>query len=129
MCAAFATKYSLGVKTRAAYKNGDKAELLRLAKEDYTLLDKQLNEYLIAFRKQWYTENKTFGFDVQEIRIGGIITRVDSCKKRLIAYCKGEISEIPELEEELLPLRNDEGLALVGDYDMIATPSTLWGAQ
>ena len=69
------------------------------------------------------------GFDVQEIRIGGIITRVDSCKKRILAYCKGEISEISELEEELLPLRNDESLALVGDYDMIATPSTLWGVQ
>ena len=129
MCAVFATKYSLGVKTRAAYKNGDKSELLRLAKEDYTLLYKQLNEYLAAFRKQWYTENKPFGFDVQEIRIGGIITRVDSCKKRLIAYCKGEINEIPELAEELLPLRSNESLALVGDYDIIATPSTLWGIQ
>ena len=129
MCAVFATKYTLGKKTREAYRAGDKTELLRLAKEDYTLLYKQLSEYLEAFRKQWYTENKPFGFDVQELRIGGVITRVESCKKRLLAYCKGEIDEIPELAEAILPLEPGRGIAIANDYDTIATPSTLWGSQ
>ncbi len=129
MAAVFATKYALGKKTREAYQAGDKAELLRLAKEDYTLLYKQLNEYLEAFRKQWYTENKPFGFDVQELRIGGVITRVESCKKRLLSYCKGEIDEIPELAEALLPIGTQTSIAIANDYDMIATPSTLWGSQ
>ncbi|MBP3605935.1 MAG: beta-N-acetylhexosaminidase [Clostridia bacterium] len=129
MAAVFATKYELGVKTREAYKAGDKAELLRLAKEDYTLLYKQLQDFLPAFRKQWYTENKTYGFDCQEIRVGGVIARVDSCKRRLLDYCAGKIERIEELEEELLPLRGENFAVPVYDYDEIATASTLWGQQ
>jgi hypothetical protein len=129
MAAVFATKYELGCKTREAYKAGDKAELLRLAKEDYTLLYKQLWDFLPAFRKQWYTENKTYGFDCQEIRVGGVIARVDSCKHRLLDYCAGKIDKIEELEEELLPLYTDKFTVVTDDYDAIATASTLWGQQ
>ncbi len=129
MAAVFATKYELGCKTREAYKAGNKEELLRLAKEDYTLLYKQLWEFLPAFRKQWYTENKTYGFDCQEIRVGGVIARVDSCKHRLLDYCAGRIDKIEELEEELLPLYTDKFTVVTDDYDAIATASTLWGQQ
>jgi hypothetical protein len=129
MAAVFATKYELGCKTREAYKAGDKEELLRLAKEDYTLLYKQLWDFLPAFRKQWYTENKTYGFDCQEIRVGGVIARVDSCKHRLLDYCAGKIDKIEELEEELLPLHTDTFHVTTDDYDAITTASTLWGQQ
>ena len=129
MAAVFATKYELGVKTREAYKAGNKEELLRLAKEDYTRLYKQLWEFRPAFRKQWYTENKTFGFDCQEIRVGGVITRVDSCKRRLLDFCAGKIDKIEELEVDLLPLHTDTYHVTTDDYDVIATPSTLWGQQ
>jgi hypothetical protein len=129
MAAVFATKYELGAKTRAAYKAGDKAELLRLAKEDYTTLYKQLNEFLLSFRKQWYAENKTYGFDVQELRVGGVITRVDSCKRRLLDYCAGKIDKIEELEEELIHIEPMSASYKMADYDKIATASTLWGNQ
>ncbi|MBP3592355.1 MAG: beta-N-acetylhexosaminidase [Clostridia bacterium] len=129
MAAVFATKYELGCKTREAYKAGNKEELLRLAKEDYTLLYKQLREFLPAFRKQWYAENKTYGFDCQEIRVGGVIARVESCKARLLDYCAGKIDRIEELEEELLPLYTDKFAVVTDDYDAIATASTLWGQQ
>ena len=129
MAAVFATKYELGCQTREAYKAGNKEELLRLAKEDYTLLYKQLWDFLAAFRKQWYTENKTYGFDCQEIRVGGVIARVDSCKHRLLDYCAGKIDKIEELEEELLPLHTDTFHVTTDDYDAITTASTLWGQQ
>ncbi len=129
MAAVFATKYELGVKTRTAYKAGDKAELLRLAKEDYTRLYKQLSDFLLAFRKQWYTENKTYGFDAQELRVGGVMTRVDSCKRRLLDFCAGKIERIEELEEALIPVNPKEGSYKISDYDKIATASTLWGNQ
>ncbi len=129
MAAVFATKYELGCKTREAYKAGNKEELLRLAKEDYTLLYKQLSDFLPAFRKQWYRENKTYGFDCQEIRVGGVIARVDSCKRRLLDYCAGKIQRIEELEEELLPLYTDKFTVVTDDYDAITSASTLWGQQ
>lgn len=129
MTAVFATKYELGVKTRAAYKAGDKNTLLRLAKEDYVRLAKQLEAFLLAFRKQWYKENKTFGFDAQELRVGGVITRVDSCRRRLLDYCAGRIEKIEELEAELIPVSHTDASYRTADYDRIATVSTLWGNQ
>ena len=109
-------KYELGVKTRAAYQKGDKEELYRLANEDYTLLLKKLRNFQLSFEKQWYSENKPYGFDVQELRIGGVATRAESCKRRLLDYAKGKISEIPELAEKLIERMADEDSEFITVY-------------
>ncbi len=96
-------KYELGVRTRRAYNNCDKEELLRLAREDYYAIEKLLPKLLSAAREQWYTENKPYGFDMIERRLGGLLARTSSCRSRLIDYAKGKITVIPELKEEILP--------------------------
>lgn len=103
LCDVLSVKYELGVKTRAAYQAGDKAELLRLANEDYTLLEKHLRAFYAAAEKQWFLENKPSGFEVQDARLGGLMQRVAACKKRLIAYANGKVAEIPELSVDILP--------------------------
>ena len=55
-----------------------------------------------AFRDQWMTENKPYGFEIQDIRLGGLIQRIKHCKQRLEAYVQGEIDEIVELTEKIL---------------------------
>ena len=129
LCDVMAVKYELGVKTRAAYKAGDKQELRRLANEDYTLLIKRLRTFQLALEKQWYTENKPHGFDVQELRVGGVAIRAESCKRRLLDYANGKIAEIPELSDELIQIKPTDYLYKPADYDYLATVSTLWGAQ
>ncbi len=129
LAAVMATKYELGVKTRRAYRAGDKTELLRLANEDYKRLSRELDSYIRAFRRQWYLENKTYGFDVQEIRIGGVRIRTESCRERLLDYAKGRIDKIEELEDELIPIGPDDYLYKVAEYDHLATVSTLFGHQ
>ena len=124
-----AVKYELGVKTRAAYQSGNKDELRRLANEDYTVLLKRLRKFQLAFEKLWYAENKPHGFDVQELRIGGIATRTESCKRRLLDYVNGKISEIPELAEKLIEIKTTEYLYKNNEYDYLSTVNTLWGAQ
>ena len=57
-----------------------------------------------CYEKQWFAENKTGGFDVQDIRIGGLLQRLSSCRRRLLAYAAGEISAIEELETKLVAL-------------------------
>ena len=47
-------------------------------------------------------ENKPHGFDVQDIRLGGVIMRLEHCKDRLLKYINGEIPKIEELEEPTL---------------------------
>ena len=58
-----------------------------------------------ACQKMWMTEKKPHGFDVQDIRLGGLMQRLESCKERLEEYLRGESTSIPELEEELLQVK------------------------
>ncbi len=105
LCDALAVKYELGVKTRSAYHKQDKDELRRLANEDYTKAIKLVDSFGKAFEKQWFYENKTSGFDVQDLRIGGLIRRLSSCKKRLLDYADGKVDRIEEFEGDFLLLR------------------------
>ena len=53
-------------------------------------------------------ENKPFGFEVQDIRIGGLIQRLKTAEKRIGEYINGESDCIPELEETRLPILESE---------------------
>ncbi|MBQ8528248.1 MAG: beta-N-acetylhexosaminidase [Clostridia bacterium] len=108
LCDVLKYKYELGVKTRAAYKAGDKEELRRLANEDYTEVAKALPKLLSAFEKQWCLENKYVGFEVQQCRLGTMITRTAAVKKRILDYVNGKLPELPELDVEILPFEGRE---------------------
>ena len=113
LCDVLATKVTLGKQTRELYvkmKNGDentvivcKKELKKLIAKGYKPLIRQLETFYAAFKAQWYRENKPFGFEVQDVRIGGLIHRVRHCASDLGDLIKGKISSIPELEEYQLP--------------------------
>lgn len=94
-------KYELGTKTRKFYQEHD-LESLSLLIKDYDGAIRKLNKFIDSFRNTWFIENKPHGFDVQEIRLGGLLLRLKSCKLRLQNYIAGNISIIEELEEELL---------------------------
>ena len=68
---------------------------------------KRTEDFYKTFKKQWFTENKPHGFDVQDIRIGGLIYRMKSCLDRLTEYRNGNIKNIPELDEELIQLSTE----------------------
>ena len=105
LCDALAVKFELGYKTREAYKAGDKDALRSLAENEYVEAEKLIKAYALTFEKQWFYENHPCGFDVQDIRLGAIIRRTSSCRRRLLDYVNGKIDSIPELEEDLLPFR------------------------
>lgn len=103
LCDVLAIKYDLGVRTREAYKNGNKEALRSLAENEYKEVAKRIRAFHASFEKQWFTDNKESGFDVQDLRLGGLIQRTDSCRKRLLDYVNGKLDGIPELETEILP--------------------------
>ena len=101
-------KYELGARTRAAYKAGDREELRRLLNEDYTAVIKLLPIFYDAFRHQWELENKRWGFEVQDLRLGGLITRMENQKRILEDYLDGKLDSIEELECDILQYRKRE---------------------
>ncbi len=102
LCYVLESKCDLGIRIRKAYKADDRATLANIASEEIPALVVKLDSFLVAFRKQWYLENKTFGFGTQEIRIGGVRARLLSTADRLFSYLRGEINAIEELDAPVL---------------------------
>ena len=108
LCDVLEIKYELGLRTRRAYEAGDLEELRRLAETDYVVVAKRINLYGRALEKQWMADNKPHGFDVQDLRIGGLLRRTESCRRRILDYVNGRIDRIDELDEALLPYEEKE---------------------
>lgn len=127
LCKVMELKYDLGVKTRKAYLDNDRAELEKITNRIYPDLIKRLNIFYNGFRDLWEMENKPNGFEVQDIRLGGLERRLKHCRKTLNDYLKGKISSIYQLEQPVLPYEfNKEKTAnLIGPYDWAVTPNLL----
>lgn len=94
-------KADLGIKTRKAY-NEKSIEALKEVSQEYSAVLNKLEAFHKSFEKCWFLENKPFGFDVQDMRLGGLMQRIKSCQNRLFKFINGEIQNIPELEEQLI---------------------------
>ncbi len=106
LSAALAVKKDLGIRSRALYKKRDIAGL-KLLVEDYQECIRRIEVFYEKFKALWMKENKPFGFEVHEIRIGGLLLRLKSCKQRILDFCDKKIGVIDELEETLLPYDNN----------------------
>ena len=102
LCDVMEIKYTLGIRTRVAYREKDKVNLESLA-DEYKELEKRLAKFYKRFAAQWAQECKPNGFEKHDIRLGGLMQRVRHCRKRLRKYFTGELRSLPELEEEILP--------------------------
>jgi hypothetical protein len=124
-------KADFSLRLRAAYKESDKVALAALATECDSIADlvKTLRE---SHRKSWMTYNKPFGWEVFDIRYGGLLMRLDTAKARIAAYLAGELDRIEELEAPSLRLDGSadtdprlNGGFLWGGYQKYATVSVI----
>ena len=100
-----ALKYDLGVRLREAYKSSDRQALMRIS-DELSRLVSRLRSLIVKEREQWYLENYVSGFEVIELRLGGLIERIRSVEMRLDSYLRRDTDVIEELEVELLPYGN-----------------------
>ncbi len=122
-----AKKATLHHRMHQAYGAGDRATLQKISQELPALIC-DLELFLEALHRQWYKENKAFGLEVQDIRIGGLVQRIHSTKERLDAYLEGTLPRIEELEQPVLPFwPEDDGKYLVHHFAWheSASPSAL----
>lgn len=99
---ALSVKADLGKKIYEAYHADHREELRRLAQEDIFLCMEKIEAYRALREKVWDDESKIFGWEVIDIRFGGLFARLRSAQKRLNAYLDGALERIPELEEDRL---------------------------
>lgn len=81
-----------------------------------------------AHRTCWFALYSPFGWEVLDIRYGGLLSRVDSVQWRLQQWIKGSIDELAELAEPQLPV-GDVTAASIGHglYNEIASVSKISG--
>ena len=102
LCDVLTQKSDLSYRIRKAYRADNRATLTEIAEREIPVIVEKLDALLAALRKQWMTENKSFGFDVQDIRLGGLRNRMLTAQLTLQGYLAGEIEHIEELEAENL---------------------------
>ncbi|HJA94136.1 MAG TPA: beta-N-acetylhexosaminidase [Candidatus Eisenbergiella merdipullorum] len=102
---ALTVKAPLGRKLYDAYAKKDRQTLMQIAGEEIPLAMEKIRAYRDSREALWNRESRIFGFEVIDIRIGGVLARLESAKKRVEAYGKGEVDSLPELEEPRLPFR------------------------
>lgn len=103
LCEVLSLKAELGVRTHQVYASRDRQALAALL-TDYQEVEKRIQAFYQALKRQWFFENKPHGFDVQDIRLGGLLQRVRSCRERLQALYDEKIDCIEELEENRLEI-------------------------
>ena len=101
LSALFENKADFGIRLKDAYDKGD-GEALRAMVSECDVIIEKLKALKTSHYNAWMTYNKPFGWEVFDIRYGGLVMRFESCRERLCAYLSGEISSIPELEAERL---------------------------
>ena len=109
LCKVLALKADIGIRLRNAYQNKEKDNLTDICNNVIPELIKRLDGFYEAFKRQWMLENKSFGFEVQTIRIGGLKQRLLDIESYLKDYLNGE-QTIEELETKAFPV----GYALYG---------------
>ena len=113
-------KFDLSRNLRSAYQNGNKDELKNLTK----VINKAVNaldEFKEAFYYYYLDENKSFGIELHNIKLGGLKERLLFCEKFIKKYLKGEIKEILELKENLID--TEDQLHVV--YQYVISPSDI----
>ena len=102
---ALSVKAPLGIKLHEAYEKKDRQALVALAEKEIPLAMEKIRVYRDRREALWNRESRIFGFEVLDIRIGGLLARLESAKKRVESWLNGEVDSLPELEEPRLPFR------------------------
>ncbi len=108
LCRVLEIKKNLGTLTRKYYAENDKESLKALTKR-YDLCIRKLKAFYNDFKTLWFKENKSFGWEIQDARLGGLMLRLQSCKDIINDYVDGRLSNIDELDEPQLPFKKNYG--------------------
>jgi len=105
-----ALKSEMGLRVTKAYKDGDREELARIAREDLPELRERMTALRACHMENWFKLYKALGWDIMDMRYGSLITRIDSAITEIGMYLRGELERLEELEEERLPYNGINGM-------------------
>lgn len=120
-----AGKIEFRMRLEEAYAARDQG-LLRAVLAEAPRLVELTEELETTFRRQWLGRNKPFGFEVLQVRLGGLRQRFVEARRALEELLDGRRDAIPELEEGLSMSREALASLYAGNrYQGLATSSSI----
>ena len=101
------TKSDIGIRLTRAYKENNREAMADIA-DEITEAIAAFGEFTEALADIWYQNNKPFGFERLDLRLGGVAARMERARERVVQYLNGDIQSIDELEEERLIYDGEE---------------------
>ncbi|UOQ86705.1 beta-N-acetylhexosaminidase [Gracilibacillus salinarum] len=130
LSAVLARKSTIGLQLKAAYDAGDADKLKAIANVELPEIIERVRRLRAAHKAQWFHMNKPFGWEVIDIRYGGLIARLETAIERISSYSNEEIDFIDELEQERLPFNanvdQSTGLGWSSYYYRMASPNVFF---
>ena len=105
-----AKKATLGLELYDAYQVCDRETLKELADERIPALCEAIERLYESHCGLWHKTSMQEGWEVFDLRYGGLIARLKTTRRKVNSYLAGETSTIPELTRERLLYNAKEGL-------------------
>ena len=102
LCRVLELKCDLGVELYNAYRDGNRAKLTEIAGETLPEVISRMRRFCDSVTEQWNRENQIIGLDSLDLKLGGVLRRLDVALKRLEDYLGGKVPSLDELERERL---------------------------
>nr|WP_314503112.1 beta-N-acetylhexosaminidase [uncultured Lachnoanaerobaculum sp.] len=96
-------KADLGVRLKDLYEVQDLSAIRKICENEIPNTIESLKKMKILREELWMYDAKPWGYELMDIKLGGVITRLESTKRRVFSYVNGELSSLEELENERLP--------------------------
>ena len=106
LCKFLSRKANMGNDLARLYHAGNKEALADYRLNTVEKSIRELDALAKTVRVSWHQENKPFGLEVIEGRLGALRARLVEASLRIEEYLNGKIDSLPELDEEKLPLND-----------------------
>ena len=93
-------KANLGLRIKKAYDTGDLSTLEKICGEVIPRLTEKMWKLKWIREELWLQDAKAFGYELLDIKLGGVITRLESHRRRIQSYLDGKVKKLEELEQE-----------------------------
>ncbi|WP_195574207.1 beta-N-acetylhexosaminidase [Paenibacillus sp. 1001270B_150601_E10] len=124
-------KSEIGIDLKRAYDAKDHETMRSIALDTLPKIISAVKALRASHRSQWLSMFKPFGWEVIDIRYGGVVHRLESAADRIMDYVEGRIERIEELEQERLVFStrnrfNHQGIGWSSYYLRMASPNVFF---
>ena len=120
-----AMKADISLRIKQAYRSDDRDALAVIAEEELDQIMAMVDEFHDALRTQWFRFNKPFGFEIMDIRQGGLKERLITAKIRIQTYLDEQLDCLEELEQPDLTFDPKGPIKVLNRWKASSTASVL----